>query len=181
FNPAIFAESAVWGQVDAVPAVFVLASLLLLFTTRPSLRTDLAALLLFAVAIAMKPQSGFVLPVMLYALYRRYLHRRPPEQQLDALLGIAMIGLVTIGIWAVSGLPFGLGPIDLVRFYNKSASVYPVTSANAFNLWGVIGFWRPDSVGHDAVVFAGISAARWGMLLFVAGTVFVIWQTHRAI
>jgi Gpi18-like mannosyltransferase len=181
FNPAIFAESAVWGQVDAVPAVLVLASLLLLFTGRPSLQVDVPALLLFAVAVAIKPQSGFVLPVMLYALYRRHVHGRPREDQLDGLLGLTMAGLLAVGVWAVSGLPFGLGPVDLVRFYNKSASVYPVTSANAFNLWGVIGFWRPDSTGHDAVALAGISAARLGVLLFLAGTAFVIWRTHRAI
>src|SRR5262245_1230246 len=64
FNPAIVAESAVWGQVDSVPAVFVLLSLLLLFTGPPSLRTVLVGLLSFAVAITMKPQAGFVLPVM---------------------------------------------------------------------------------------------------------------------
>src|SRR3954447_17536940 len=60
FNPALIVLSAVWGQVDAVPALFVLSSLLLLFTGRPSMRRELGAFLLFAVAIAMKPQSGFV-------------------------------------------------------------------------------------------------------------------------
>jgi len=62
FNPAVIALSAVWGQVDAVPALFVLSSLLLLFTGPRSLRREIAAFMLFAVAIAMKPQSGFVLP-----------------------------------------------------------------------------------------------------------------------
>src|SRR6266550_7753193 len=75
-NPAVLAVGAVWGQTDAVPAAFVLGSLLLLFTGPRSLRREVAAFLLFAVAASMKPQSSFVLPVMLYALYRRYLHGR---------------------------------------------------------------------------------------------------------
>ena len=43
FNPAVIALSAVWGQVDSVPAMFVLWSLLLLFTGPPSLPRELAA------------------------------------------------------------------------------------------------------------------------------------------
>ena len=76
FNPAVLALSAVWGQVDAVPAMFVLWSLLLLIASPPRLRYEIAAFLLFAVAISIKPQSAFVVPVMLYVLYRRHLYRR---------------------------------------------------------------------------------------------------------
>src|SRR6266540_4073716 len=170
FNPAVIGLSAVWGQVDVVPACFVLGSLLLLFTGPRVLQREIAAFLLFAVAIAMKPQSGFVLPVMLYALYRRYLHRRPRPELIDGALSIALSGVLALSIWAVSGLAFGLGPVKLYRFYKQSASVYPVTSANAFNLWGVVGFWRSDS-----------SYKIVGTLLLIAGIVFVLWRTHRAI
>ena len=181
FNPAVIALSAVWGQVDAVPAMFVLWSLLLLFTGPRALRHEIAAFLLFAVAIAMKPQSGFVLPVMLYALYRRYLHRRPLSEVIDGALGISMMGVLALGVWAVSGLPFGLGPVSLLRFYSHSASVYPFTSANAFNLWGAIGFWRHDSAGDHVMTVAGISALRFGTLLFLAAAAVVLWRAHRAI
>ena len=181
FNPALIAESAVWGQVDSVPALFVLVSLLLLFTGPASRQTEILGLLSFAGAVAMKPQVGFVLPVMLYALYRRYLHRRARSEWSDGLVALALAGLPALAVWAVSGLAFGLDPVELVRFYGRSASVYPVTSANAFNLWGAVGFWRPDSAGRGAVTLAGISAQHLGMLLFLAGTAFVIWRTHRAI
>ena len=40
FNPAVIAVGAVWGQVDAVPALLVMTSLLLLFTGKPGLRSD---------------------------------------------------------------------------------------------------------------------------------------------
>ncbi len=40
FNPAVFGVSAIWGQVDSVPTLFVLASLLLLFTYPRSLQYE---------------------------------------------------------------------------------------------------------------------------------------------
>ncbi len=180
FNPAVIALSSVWGQVDVVPAVLVLASLLLLFAGPRSLHREIAAFLLFAVAFAMKPQSSFVFPVIGYVLYRRYLHRRARAEVIAGLLRIGFLGVLSLGVWAVSGLAFGMGPLALLRFYRDSASVYPVTSANAFNLWGAYGFWRPDT-GNEAVAVAGIPALRFGMLLFVASAALVVWRAHRAI
>jgi Gpi18-like mannosyltransferase len=181
FNPAVIALSAVWGQVDVVPAVFVLASLLLLFTGPRALQHELAAFLLFAIAIAMKPQSGFVLPVMLYALYRRYLQGRPRPELIDGALSIALSGVLSLALWSVSGLAFGLRPLELMRFYKASASVYPVTSANAFNLWGLVAFWRNDSTGDNVMTISEISALHLGMLAFLAAVVFVLWRVYRAI
>ena len=181
FNPAVIALSAGWGQVDAVPAMFVLLSILLLFTGKHSLHRDVTAFLVFAVAFSMKPQTSFALPVMLYALYRRYLHRRSRSELIDGVLSIGLVAVPALVLWAVSGLAFGLGPISLIRFYQDAASVYPVTSANAFNLWGALGSWRNDSIGDNVMTIAGISALHIGMLLFVAGVALVLWRVHRAI
>jgi Gpi18-like mannosyltransferase len=181
FNPAVIALSAVWGQVDAVPALLVLSSLLLLFTGPQLMRREIGAFLLFAAAISMKPQSGFVLPIMLYALYRRHLHRRPRSKLLEGTLRIAAPGVLALDLWSISGIPFGLGPVELAEFYSHSASVYPVTSANAFNLWGAVGFWRNDSIGDHAVTVAGLSALHFGMLAFVVGINLTLWRLHNAI
>jgi Gpi18-like mannosyltransferase len=181
FNPAVIGLSSVWGQVDAVPALLVLSSLLLLFTGPQSMRREIGAFLLFALAIAMKPQSGFVLPIMVYALYRRHLHRRPRSELLEGALRVAAPGVLALDLWSVSGIPFGLGPVELIRFYSDSASVYPVTSANAFNFWGLLGFWRNDSMGEDVVTVAGLSALHVGMLAFAVGLGLTLWRLHRAL
>jgi Gpi18-like mannosyltransferase len=181
FNPAVIALSTVWGQVDSVPALFVLSSLLLLFTGPPSLRRELTAFVLFTVAIAMKPQSGFVLPIMIYALYRRHLLGRSRPELLEGVLRVAAPAVLALDIWSVSGLPFGLGPVELYRFYRHSASIYPVTSANAFNLWGAVGFWRNDSTGDRVLTVAGVSALHIGMLAFILGVVLTLWRLHRAL
>jgi dolichyl-phosphate-mannose-protein mannosyltransferase len=181
FNPAIILDSAVWGQVEAVPAFFILWSLFLLFTGPQGLRREIPAFLLYAVAVAIKPQSALVLPVMLYALYRRYLSPRTPFDLAQAAKA-ALLGVLPLSLWSVSGLPFGLGPVELLRLYHQSAAVYPVTSAGAFNLWGAVGFWRPDSPeSADFVAVAAVPALYVGMGLLAGGAALVLWRVHRAI
>src|ERR671931_172340 len=107
FNPAVLALSAGWGQVDSVPVFFVLSSLLLLFTGAQSLRRELAAFLLFGIAFSMKPQTCLVFPLMAYALYQRYLHRKPRTQLIDGALSIAVIGALAAAVWVISGIAFG--------------------------------------------------------------------------
>jgi Gpi18-like mannosyltransferase len=181
FNPAVFGLSAVWGQIDALPTLFVLWSLLLLYTSPRSPGTEVAAFLLFALGIAIKPQAAFALPIMVYALYRRYLHGRPRSQLVDGVLSIALVGAPALALWAVSGLAFGLGPIALFRFNKEWAALFPYTSANAFNLWGAVGFWRHDSTGDHVLRVAGIPAYYVGTLAFLAVVVLVLWRVHRAL
>ena len=182
FNPAMIMVSAVWGQVDVVPAVFVLLSLFLLFTGPQAFRRELAASLSLAIAVAMKPQACFVFPVMVYALYRRHLHRRPRSEWANGVLKIAANGAVLVGFLFLSALPFDLSPVKLLRFYGDSASNYPFTSANAFNLWGVVGFWRRDSPGAGGyVAVAGVPAVYLGMLALVAAVAVVVWRAHREV
>lgn len=183
FNPAVIALSVVWGQVDAVPAFFVMASLLFLLTGRPTFRRELAAMLLFSVAFAMKPQSSFIFPVLGYALYRRHLHRRSLPEVGRGVVRIGAVGAAALGLFAVSGLPFGLSPVGLKNFYSQASNGYKITSVWAFNLWGVIGFQRADVVNAGTPVqrVAGVTAFNAGALLFVLGTAYVIWRAHRSI
>jgi uncharacterized protein DUF6541 len=181
FNPAIVALSAGWGQVDAIPALLVLSSMLLLFTGEQSRRREFGAFLLFGLAFSTKPQTCLVFPVMAYALYRRYLYRRPRPEFIDGALSIGLLGVLAVGIWVASGLVFGLGPVDLLRFYRHSAAVQPVTSANAFNFWGAIAFWRHDTSGAGVMRLAGVPVIYVGALLFVAATVWVLREVHRAL
>src|SRR5581483_6568253 len=147
FNPAVLLLSAGWGQVDSVPTLLVACSLLLLLTG------------------------------LLYALDRRHLHGRRGWDLADGALAIGVVGAPALVLLALSGLPFGLAPVALLRFYHRSASVYPVTSANAFNLWGAIGFWRSDT----KLAIAGIPAVYVGTAAFAAGVGYVLRRVHRAL
>jgi Gpi18-like mannosyltransferase len=184
FNPAVLAVGAAWGQVDVVPAALVLGALLLVLTGRANWQRDLVAMLLFAVAIAMKPQSGFLFPVLGYALFRRYLYHRPREERWRNVGTLGVIGVLSLGLWAISGIPFGLSPTGLIDFYQRSSNTYPVTSAEAFNFWGLTGLWRGDTTGSSAghvTYIAGIPAFTFGLGLFVIGTALLLWRAHRSI
>jgi Gpi18-like mannosyltransferase len=183
FNPAVIALSVVWGQVDAIPAFLVVASLLLLVTGRPTARREIAAMILFAAAFAMKPQSSFIFPVLGYALYRRHVHRRNISDVARGVVRIVAVGAPALALLAVSGLPFGLSPVGLKDFYSKASNGYKITSVWAFNLWGVIGFQRGDvrNAGTAVQLVAGVPAFDVGALAFVAGTAYVIWRAHRSI
>jgi dolichyl-phosphate-mannose-protein mannosyltransferase len=193
FNPAVITLSAVWGQIDALPATLVLASLLLILTGRESLGREVGGFLLLGAAIATKPQGAFALPVILYALSRRHLrHRARAVNPINRTLRLVAPAALGVALWFASALPFGLNPVELIRFYRDSASLYPVTSANAFNLWAVVGFWRPDSPGvafwrpglrggaaGDPITVAGVSALHLGMLLLLVVAVVALWRAHR--
>jgi Bacterial membrane protein YfhO len=181
FNPAVIALSAGWGQVDSVPVFIVLSSLLLLFTGSHSLRRELAAFALFGIAFAMKPQTCLVFPVMGYALYRRYVRGRPRSELVDGALTIALCAAVAVGLLLLSGVPFGLDAAGLVRHYRFAAHVAPVTSANAFNLWGVVGFWRNDASGDAVMRLLGIPVVYLGVFAFLAATAYVLWRVHDAL
>src|SRR5262245_10484438 len=127
FNPAVLAIGAAWGQVDVVPAALVMGVLVLLVTGRRSGGRDVAAMLLFAVAVAIKPQAGFLAPVLAYVLVRRYLLHPPAGQRRRRLRTLAVVTGSSVGLWSISGLAFGLGPKGLVDFYRRSADTYPVT------------------------------------------------------
>jgi dolichyl-phosphate-mannose-protein mannosyltransferase len=181
FNPAVIADSSVYGQVDVVPAFFVIASLLLLLTGRRSVQRDVAAFALLGAAFIVKPQACFALPVLLYVLYRRYLHRRSAVELIDGALGVALIGLTALVVVVVVSLPFGLGPVKLYHLLKYSSSVYPVTSHGAFNFWGAVGSMLRNDNGAHAVTVVGIPAYYVGPLCFVAATAAAIWLSHRAI
>ena len=186
FNPAILGVGAVWGQVDSVPSSLVMASLLLLLTGRRSVQRDLGGLCLFAVALAIKPQAGFLAPVLAYLLIRRYIIDAPAAHRLLGAAQAIVISALSACIWAFSGVPFGLSPTGLVRFLKDSAKTYPVTSANAFNFWGLFGFFRRDSENYwdgqtSVVKVLGMKASTFGTIVVFLGIVALLGVAHYAI
>lgn len=179
FNPAFFFCSAVWGETDTLAAFFLLASFLLLLTGRWSLPRDAGAMVLYGLAVALKPQSLFAFPAVSFALYWRYLRGRVrPDDLVSGFLRIGILGIVSIGAWLSTGLPFGQDPSETLGRYNRHGSLNPLTSLNAFNLWGVLRSWVDDS-GAVAYTVAGVPAVYVGLILFVTGVMVVIVRAWR--
>lgn len=133
FNPAIIANSTLWGQVDGIVALFVILSIYLLENNY---------LLLSAAAIAIgtlvKPQVAFIFPVILTMFYNQKIKFR--KLIVYCASGLLLFVLGFVPFWNHGSL---IGFI--LERLSVSSSQYPYTSINAFNFWGVFGFWRPDS------------------------------------
>ena len=179
FNPAIFFVSAIWGQADAVLALLVIGSFLLLATGPPTFRREAAGVAVLAIAIATKPQSVFVVPIVVLLLAWRHVRDRDSRAAgIQRMAGFAGIGALT---GYALYIPFHLTPAGALSRYLLSTRTYPVTSVFAFNLWGTVGFWKPDSKGADAIRFLGVPALYWGMALFVAAGALVLGRAWAAL
>lgn len=133
FNPAIFSNSSLWGQVDSITALFSLSSIYLF-----PINIYFSAVCL-ALGTLVKPQAAFILPAFVYMLV---VYNKKPKD----LLRFALTGLM---MFIIGFAPFNnqdnLFNFILSRF-NASANQYPYGSVNAFSFWGVFGFWKPDNI-----------------------------------
>lgn len=133
FNPAIIANSTLWGQVDSLTALFSVFSVYIFKTN-----IYLSAITL-ALGTLIKPQAAFIVPAILYLFIQN-------KKSVKEVVKYSVLGLL---IFALGFLPFtnyaNLFPFIWERL-NVSATQYPYGSVNAFSFWGIFGFWKPDKV-----------------------------------
>ncbi|MEB3236852.1 MAG: glycosyltransferase family 39 protein [Candidatus Sericytochromatia bacterium] len=168
-SPLSWGVSAFWGQMDAV----LLAVVAWAWVLRRAGRLD-HALLVLAVAALIKPQAVFVAPMFLLA-------GGPVAPLRDWLrsigkgagLAYALILPFTLLGKAHAGL---VGPFVFMREkLAATASTYPHSSVNAFNLWAATGMWQPDSRK-----LIGIPHAAWGIILLGLLVGLLVWKLLEA-
>ncbi|MDR7556465.1 MAG: hypothetical protein QN157_12775 [Armatimonadota bacterium] len=154
FNPGVLFTSAVWGQVDSVGALLMLAGLWALARPAPAL---VASTALLGVAALTKPQVAPALLPATLAVLPLSAARAPVVRGRR----LALAAVVPLAIVAVLAWPFGLTLADLGALLRDAARVYPYGSVMAFNLWGAVqGFWIPDTAR-----WAGVPVVVWGLVL----------------
>jgi hypothetical protein len=188
--PVAWYDSAVWGQVDSVAALPVLASLVLLIDRRPTWAVSLAT-----VAILSKPQSVVILGVVFPVLIRRHLvDRRDGGTWLRCFAGMVSVVLAVCvpfdldrfshGRWA--DVPVAGDLTGLWSLYKSVGDTFSVLSVNAYNGWALVGprplvdspgsgrvDWTPDSL--ELPLAGGLSAFAVGaILLGVTGLVVAV-------
>ena len=200
FNPGTIFDSAVWGQVDSVGALVLLATLYWL--ARGWTEAAAAGAVL---AMLVKFQFAFLMPVVAVVGIKRHLFgrssdpehagRRDPIRVLTSLAtGLGTLVLVILpfrlAIWA-PGDP-NLSLID--RFIDASVR-YKGLTINAFNLWrnpwtglGDVYRWGCDSLpptcsdGSGTALVVGSTPISWqlvGALLFGVAALVALWTVAR--
>ncbi len=166
-HPAVAFDSSVWGQFDGIPALLLLVVLLLFEARRP-----VPAALAFLVSVLFKPQSGLLLPIVLvvflFQLWRRNDWRLFLRDGMIALVsGIILYLAVVLPFYTPTGraatLPGWIDPFWwLFDLYLRSVQDYPYDTANAFNLWFLLG----GQIRPDTTLFLGLSHNAWGLAGF---------------
>lgn len=153
FNPAVFANSSLWGQIDGITSFFGVASIFF------AAGSPLASSIFLSLGTLIKPQAGFLAPLLFLLWAKNFGFKK-------ALGG----ALVAFAVFLEGFVPFAsdkqILPFIIERL-GATAGQYPYTSVNAFNFWGLVhGFWKPDMdwqiVGVLAtVLILGILLFKW--------------------
>ncbi|WP_169603669.1 glycosyltransferase 87 family protein [Methylococcus geothermalis] len=166
FNPAVIADSAVWGQVDSVLTLFVLLGVLWL-ERRPA-----ASGAAFAAALLVKPQALIFAPVPLLWLGNQ-LFRRHTAAELSLFMPAAIL------VFALGVLPFAAenGPAWVVEKYASTLASYPYASLNAANVFALVG-----GNGADAAQTAlFLSFETWGTVFLFVILGWAAWLAWRGL
>jgi Gpi18-like mannosyltransferase len=165
FNPATIFNGSIWGQFDAIYTFFLVASLILIINSKPTL--SVAA---FTVAVLAKPQSIALAPLIVFMLIKE---KSWQTVVTSVATSIALIFVVSVPVSLNNLANF------LVNIYLKGYTSYSVTSANAFNLWAVVGLWKPDSQAFLSLNFFDIGWIMFGAL--TALSLFCLYKaSHRS-
>lgn len=158
FNPAVILNSSVWGQVDSVFTLLVLAMLFLLTEKR-----TIPAYFLFAAAIFVKPQALFYAPVLLFGIIENvFLEDFSKKKFIKNLTG----GIFAILSVFLAALPFGIE--NVVAQYTQTIGSYSYASVNAYNLWSVLGLNWAEL--NPLISFAGIFSII--LIVILSGVIF---------
>ncbi|CAI6083438.1 glycosyltransferase family 39 protein [Cohnella sp. JJ-181] len=156
FNPMVFHNSVVWGQIDSFLALFILLAVWAIVAGK----LPYAAAAVVA-AVLIKPQAIVAIPVLLLALAVRRSRRAWGESM---LYGAAVFLLLV--------LPFSLKqhPGWIAERYRAMFDSYPYATLNAANLYGLLGL-------NGVKVTAAM--AFWSNLSVVLIVAFVVWLAWR--
>lgn len=128
FNPTVILNSSIWGQVDSVVTLLMLAVIILLTEKK-----TLCGYFVFALAIFVKPQACMFTPLVLFAFWE-IVSSDFSAQKLIKNIGAALLAMLFALVLA---LPFGLS--NVAEQYVGTLKSYPYLTINAFNLWAAFG------------------------------------------
>jgi len=157
FNPAVVLNSVVWGQVDSLLALAVIALCILLLDGKL-----IPAAFVFVAGLLFKPQMLIFAPLLLYGIY---------EYEIIGFLNWKNFfkdfagGFLAIAALLLGMMPFGIA--NVIPQYTDTLASYPYVSVNAYNFWAMLGLnWNAQT---DK--FLGIPYTIWGTIAIVLLTI----------
>ncbi len=160
-NPTNILNSTVWGQVDGVPALMVMAMLLFLYYKK-----YIGACLLMALLFLTKPQMIIFAPllgfVFLFDIMDSW-HDRKERRHMRWQAGLSVLTMVAVLLLVplpVTGGRYGL----IIEAYKNALGLYPYATLNAANLYGALG----ANWAHEGGELFIVSYKAWGFIFIVS-------------
>jgi dolichyl-phosphate-mannose--protein O-mannosyl transferase/Gpi18-like mannosyltransferase len=184
-NPAVIFNSAIYGQVDSIPAGLALLAVYLLFRSDDEKAVRLNwyvvfAWLALAYSLLIKPQAAVLIPLFVAFAFA------DPARRRGRLIATGVGILASFALAIVLTEPFHPGnPVAVLVWlferYQYGSSVYAFNSVNAFNLWAIKGsgpgFFAPGQFWVSDSNFIGfLPQWAWGVGLLLAALALVIWR-----
>lgn len=187
--PITWYDSAIWGQVDSLSMLPMLLSLVFLIEKKPEW-----SIVFFVLAVLTKPQGALMLLILLPVLMGQFINRELRLARIATSLAAGtLVFAVVAGPWSLESYLAPYSPtlasvpivgdlLGLAVQYISTAGMFPVLTANAFNIWAGVGniplaqqiqdghvFWLTDEYpifGLPAQVIGGV------LFLTVVGIIF---------
>ncbi len=181
-NPAIFIDSAIWGQVDSIYTLFIALAIYL------NIEADkiefnkinhyyVVSYLLFTIGVLLKPQTFIFTPLFLFAFINYILGEDSKEKKIytsvvSVISSILLFGIVCLPF--IKGFDFGV----IISQYISTVGQYDYQTLNAFNFYGLMGKNFVDV--SEALIF-NISASSIGTtsILFFSIVTFCFLYENR--
>lgn len=165
FCPAVFLDSAVWGQTDGVFTFFIVLMCYLIVEKKL-----IPAYYVFAVAILIKPQSLIFTPVLIFAIIDQVFLTDFNIKKFAINLGLGLLAIAMIGLLM---MPYGFN--EALSQYKDTVGSYEYASVNAYNFWTLCGL---NWAGQDGVKF-GLTYQTWGTIAIVFTVIAATYLSFR--
>ena len=185
-HPVVLLVGPVWGQVDSLLAFFLLLTVYYL-----ARRRTIAAAVVYTVGFLVKPLAIGALPVFVFWGLRdeiRQVLPDLPETAEPLTRAIAFGRGLAARVWPVAAAALAVALFIVFPFFPSNplgifdqlvdatnVENYRVTSFLAYNFWGMFGLFEPDDV-----TFWGLAYRWWGVILYAAASISIIWTFRDA-
>jgi dolichyl-phosphate-mannose-protein mannosyltransferase len=167
FNPAVVYDSALWGQNDSITSVSALVAVWCALGGR-----RVAAWIALAFAVLNKPPVVLLAPLLLLEAWVVTGERERRRAFIETGLGIAAACVAGYLIAAPLYADKSIAGVysRMLGWYGTGSSLYPYTSANAFNLYALAGdFFAPDT---QPLFFVPLKYWADGVFVALAGAIY---------
>lgn len=168
FNPVVILNSSIWGQVDSVFTLTIVAMCYFIIEKKLPY-----AYLAFAIGILIKPQTLICTPILMFGIIDQVFLDGFEQKKFWKQLGF---GLGAIAIMFCLALPFGLDKV--ISQYIDTLGSYPYATINGYNIWAMFGLnWSSQEN-----VFLFFTYKQWGtffIFMIVAVATFMSFRSKK--